>query len=80
MTRKVAISLPDELLAKVDRASRRSGISRSRFFGQAAETYLAAAHRRHEVEAYLESYRESPETDAELASTDVFLHRAFEDG
>ncbi|GAA3738047.1 ribbon-helix-helix protein, CopG family [Leifsonia bigeumensis] len=39
---KTAISVPDELFARVDDAAARTGMSRSAFFSAAAERYLAA--------------------------------------
>ncbi|MDR1185921.1 MAG: ribbon-helix-helix domain-containing protein [Bifidobacteriaceae bacterium] len=37
---KTAISVPDETFARVDTASAQLGVSRSRFFADAAELYL----------------------------------------
>jgi antitoxin MazE6 len=37
---KTAISLPDETFARVERAARRMGMSRSEFFARAAERWL----------------------------------------
>lgn len=79
MTRKVAISVPEDLLAAVDQASEGSGISRSRFFGDAARARLTEARHRREVDAYVRSYRDDPENDDEVASTDAFLRQSFED-
>jgi metal-responsive CopG/Arc/MetJ family transcriptional regulator len=77
MTRKVAISVPDDLLAKVDAESRLSRVSRSRLFGMAAASFLGARRRQREVERYVRSYREHPETDQELTSTEAFLREAW---
>lgn len=78
MTRKVAISVPDDLLAAVDAESRAAHMSRSRLFGVAARSYLDRRRRHRDVDRYLASYRELPETDEEIASTDAFLRRSFE--
>lgn len=80
MTRKVAISVPDDLLAAVDAESRIAHISRSRLFGLAARSYLDRRRRRRDIDLYLASYRELPESDEEIAATDAFLRRAFADG
>jgi metal-responsive CopG/Arc/MetJ family transcriptional regulator len=37
---KTAISLPDETFARVERAAKRLGVSRSEFFARAAERWL----------------------------------------
>lgn len=39
---KTAISVPDETFARVDAAAERLGVSRSQFYAQAAERWLAA--------------------------------------
>ncbi|MBJ7608190.1 MAG: ribbon-helix-helix protein, CopG family [Candidatus Dormibacteraeota bacterium] len=76
MTRKVAISVPDDLLAAVDAESNAAGTSRSRVFGLAARTYLDRRRRQRDVDRYLASYRELPESDEEVAATDAFLRRS----
>jgi len=64
-TVKVAVSLPDDLLAAADQAALASGMSRSRFFREALAGYL-----RHEasgaVQRYLTAYREQPESPEEI--------------
>lgn len=79
MTRKIAISVPDDLLAAVDAASRAAHVSRSRLFGQAARSYLDRRRRQRDSDQYLASYRELPESDEEVAATDAFLAHAFAD-
>ena len=37
---KTAISLPDETFARIEKAARRLGVSRSEFFAKAAERWL----------------------------------------
>jgi metal-responsive CopG/Arc/MetJ family transcriptional regulator len=77
MTRKVAISVPDDLLAAVDAESKAEHLSRSRLFGQAAASYLEERRRKRAVEQYVQSYAEHPETDEELQATDAFLRAAW---
>jgi hypothetical protein len=77
MTRKIAISLADDLLAAVDAESRVEHLSRSGFFATAAQDYLEKVRRQREVDAYVASYRDLPESDEELAITDAFLSRSF---
>lgn len=77
MTRKIAISLADDLLAAVDRETKAEHLSRSGFFATAAQDYLEKVRRQREVDAYVASYRDVPETDEEMAVTDAFLSRSF---
>jgi hypothetical protein len=42
-----------------------------------AKAYIESARRRRDIEQYVASYRQQPETDAEVAATDAFLHGAF---
>ena len=77
MTRKVAISVPDSLLAEVDAESRASHVSRSRLFGMAAASFLREQQRKRAVEQYVRSYRDCPEADEELEATEAFLREAW---
>lgn len=64
---KVAISLPAELLAEVERARAERGESRSEFMRQAVEAFLRRERERADVERYIRGYLEQPETEDELA-------------
>jgi len=77
MTKKLAISVPDELLAEVDAERRVSNISRSRLFGLAAATYVEQRRRARAIDRYVRSYALHPETDEELEATDAFLRAAW---
>lgn len=61
MTR-IAISLPEEVLAAVEREREESGESRSQFFRRAVETILSHKQEREMSEQYIRAYREIPET------------------
>jgi metal-responsive CopG/Arc/MetJ family transcriptional regulator len=67
MTRvvKVAISLPGELLERIDRARGPAGISRSDYFRQAAVSLLDARTDAG-VKRYVQGYRENPEAAEEI--------------
>lgn len=80
MAKKVAISVPDDLLAEVDAESEVMQISRSRLFTVAATGYIEASRRARAVEQYVRSYKEYPETDDELEATDAFLRAAWAAG
>jgi metal-responsive CopG/Arc/MetJ family transcriptional regulator len=77
MTRKVAISVPDDLLAEVDAESKVTHVSRSRLFGMAAASFLGERRMERAVEQYVRSYQEHPETDEELGATEAFLREAW---
>jgi metal-responsive CopG/Arc/MetJ family transcriptional regulator len=77
MTRKVAISISEELLAEVDAESKATHLSRSRLLGMAAASYLQERRRKRAVEQYVQSYSEHPETDDELKASDAFLRDAW---
>jgi metal-responsive CopG/Arc/MetJ family transcriptional regulator len=64
-TVKVAISLPSDLLDRVDRVRRRRGESRSRYFREAAVAYLAAEGEPR-AEEYRRGYEREPETSEEV--------------
>lgn len=68
MTRsaKIAISLPPELLARVDADRRASGISRSEAFRQALESQLQRERQEEAVQTYLLGYKEHPENENEI--------------
>lgn len=61
---KVAISLPDDLLHRVDRARRERKLS-SEYFRQAA-TNLLGLSGEHDVDRYLRGYANQPETMDEV--------------
>ena len=65
--RNIAISLPAEVLERVEEKCRERGQTRSRFFRQAAEDDLRREKERKEDETYAKAYREMPEGDEELA-------------
>jgi metal-responsive CopG/Arc/MetJ family transcriptional regulator len=62
---KVAISLPDDLLNRVDRARRERKVSRSEYFRQAASNLLGLTGEQ-EVERYVRGYSTHPETPDEV--------------
>jgi metal-responsive CopG/Arc/MetJ family transcriptional regulator len=68
-TAKVAISLPVEVLERVERA-RHPGQSRSEFIARAIEAYLGSEQARAEAEAYARGYELFPETAEEIEEVD----------
>ena len=62
---KVAISLPDDLLHRVDRARRERKVSRSEYFRQAATNLLGLTGEQ-EIDRYVRGYAKHPETPEEV--------------
>lgn len=62
---KVAISLPDDLLHRVDRARRERKVSRSEYFRQAASILLGLSSDQ-DVDRYVRGYANHPETADEV--------------
>ena len=81
MTKKIAISVPDGLLARVDEASRQLHLPRSAVFAAAADRFLRDRRRREADERYVQSFRDLPESDAEMAELDSYVRspRAWAD-
>jgi metal-responsive CopG/Arc/MetJ family transcriptional regulator len=77
MTKRVAISVPDDLLAAVDAERKAAHVSRSRLFGMAAASYVEERRKARAIDRYVRSYTEYPETDEELESIDAFLRAAW---
>ncbi|MGH9245525.1 MAG: ribbon-helix-helix domain-containing protein [Acidimicrobiales bacterium] len=68
MTTQLAIKLPDEIVAEVDRlVAEGAFVNRSQAVRRAVEV-LVAAHRRREIDAaFAEGFQRLPDTDEELA-------------
>lgn len=62
---KVAVTIPRDLLAEIERLGKRSGDSRSAVFERALAAYVAAAGRSQEARRYVAAYRRRPEGSAE---------------
>ena len=67
VTKKTAISLPDELYRDIERARKRAGLDRSNWIQEAANEYLAKRTKADEIEAWLSAYERVPLTEDELA-------------
>ena len=73
---KVAISLPDDLLHRVDRACKARKVSRSEYFRQAA-TNLLGLGADHDVDRYVRGYSNQPETSDEVEAARAASARAL---
>jgi metal-responsive CopG/Arc/MetJ family transcriptional regulator len=65
-TAKIAISLPEDVLAAIERERRGSGESRSEFFRRAVETLLRRQREQEMNELYVRAYQQMPETEEEV--------------
>ena len=73
---KVAISLPDDLLHRVDRARKERKVSRSEYFRQAASNLLGLSGEQ-EVDRYIRGYANQPETTDEVEAARAASARAL---
>lgn len=64
---KISISLPQDLLAKIESERESSGQSRSEFFVQLVESYLKKKRIQELDEQYRRAYELQPETEEEIA-------------
>ncbi len=69
---QIAISLPADLLAAIERERKAKGESRSEFLRRAASAALLQEEERNAVASYVRGYRKTPETADEIESA----HRA----
>jgi len=67
VTKKTAISLPDQLYREIERARKRSKKDRSTWIQEAASEYLKKRTKEEEIEAWLSAYERVPLTEDELA-------------
>ena len=76
---KIAISLPDEVLAAVEKERLAKGESRSQFFRRAVEEQLRRERERKDIEQYIRGYQLYPETKTEIALAVAMSVYAFDD-
>ena len=67
MAEKIAITVPPDVLRRVETLRHKTRESRSAVFARAARLLLHAEERQRQIQRYVEAYREQPETDADLA-------------
>ncbi len=68
VTKRIAISLPDDLYRDIERARGRVRKDRSTWIQEAASDYLTKKSRAEEVEAYFAGYERAPLDEDELAA------------
>ncbi len=67
MTKRTAISLPDDLYRDIERARRRAKKDRSTWIQEAAAEYLKRRTKEMEIEAWLSAYERVPLSEDEAA-------------
>ncbi len=67
-TSKIAISLPEEILAAVEREREESGESRSQIFRRAVDLLLRQRKEQEMSEKYIQAYQRVPETKEEVTA------------
>jgi len=80
---KIAISLPEKVLASVERERRNSGESRSQFFRRAVEALLRRQQEQEMSEQYIRAYQQIPETEEDIeaarhAASDILAKEPWE--
>lgn len=66
MTKRTAISLPDDLYREIERARKRAKKDRSTWLQEAAGEYLKKRTKEEEIEAYFSAYERVPLTEDEI--------------
>jgi len=66
---KVAITIPGDIYRKVERLRKETHVSRSGLVQKALVLLLRQSERDARIRAYVEGYRENPETDEEIQAT-----------
>ena len=74
---KIAISLDERLLTRVERSRRKTGESRSAYVSRALLKLFRDEAREQRVSRYREAYREHPETAADVESARRLARRAL---
>jgi predicted transcriptional regulator len=64
---KIAISIPDDIFRRVDRAAKRLGVSRSELFTRAAAAFLEEQRGREVTASYDRAFGSEDATDDEMA-------------
>lgn len=73
MVAKISVSIPQDLLDKIEEERRAAGQTRSEFFVNLAESFLKRKREQELDAAYIKAYEEVPETEEELAWTEIGL-------
>ena len=77
MSKRVTISLSDEMYRRIERARKAAKRDRSSFVQEAVERRLVADERAEREAAYIRGYTEIPETDEEFEFADAAARESF---
>ncbi len=70
---KISISIPQALLAQIEQERAATGQTRSEFFAKVIKLHLKERQEQELDAAYIKAYQECPETEEELAWTEIGL-------
>ncbi len=76
-TTRIAVSLPPDLLEKVERARKRRSLSRSAVVQRGLRAWLEAQRDSARVRRYVDAYRKQPETDEEVAAAATIVRATW---
>jgi len=62
---KIAISVPDEIFVRAERAAKRLGLSRSELFTRAIQAFLTARSDENITQSYDAAFGDIPESDVD---------------
>jgi len=77
VSKRVTISLSDEMYRRIERARKAAKRDRSSFVQEAVEQRFATEDRAERDAAYIRGYTEVPETDEEYAFSDAAAREMF---
>lgn len=70
-TEKVAISLPINLVQKIEQIRKKTGESRSAFIRRSLERSFRENEKQAKIRAYIDGYEKHPETEDEIADAEA---------
>jgi metal-responsive CopG/Arc/MetJ family transcriptional regulator len=70
-TEKVAISLPIDLVRKIEQTRKKTGETRSAFIRRSLERSFRESENEKKIRAYVEGYQRQPETSEEIAEAEA---------
>ncbi len=70
-TEKVAISLPVDLMRKMERIRKKTGENRSSFIRRSLERFFDEIDKKKKIQAYVKGYKDHPETTEEIKEAEA---------
>lgn len=78
-TTKIAISLPQEIIAEIELACQATQQTRSRFIYTAVAEFLKEQKKQKQIQAYIAGYQKTPDDASEIDSLLSLSLEAFQD-